>query len=89
MLGMFYWVRNVVIFLLQLLQIVLVVYCVLSWFADPNGHVAQLFARAAEPVLRPVRSLLSRGARDRRYEAFAPVIAVLLIQLLSGLLRRL
>ena len=78
---------NGVIRLLNLAQGVLVLYCVLSWFMDPNSQVMRFLARVIEPVLRPVRAMLQRGTRSATWGGFAPMIAVLLIEVLIVILR--
>lgn len=80
---------NVIISLLNLAQLVLVVYCVLSWFMDRDSPVMRLLERVSEPVLRPIRAMLSRGARSAAWSGFAPMVAVLLIQVLITILRSL
>ena len=78
---------NGIISLLNLAQGVLVVYCVLSWFMDHNSPVIVFLARVIEPVLKPVRAMLSRGGRGETWNQFAPMVAVLLIQVLIFILR--
>jgi len=78
---------NGVIRLLNLAQGVLVLYCVLSWFMDPNSQVMRFLARVIEPALRPVRAMLQRGTRSATWGGFAPMIAVLLIEVLIVILR--
>jgi uncharacterized protein YggT (Ycf19 family) len=76
-----------IIGLLNLAQGVLVVYCVLSWFMDPNSPVMRFLTRVIEPVVRPIRSVLTRNMRSAAWSGFAPMVAVLLIQVLIFILR--
>jgi len=78
---------NGIISLLNLAQGVLVVYCVLSWFMDQNSPVMRLLARVIEPILKPIRGMLLRGTRSAAWSGFAPMVAVLLIQVLILILR--
>lgn len=71
---------------LRLLQGVLLVYCVLSWFVDPHSGVMRFLTRVTDPILQPIRMLLFRGTHGYRAGGFAPLIAIFLIQLLSGFL---
>ena len=79
--------RNGIISLLNLAQGVLVVYCVLSWFMDQNSPAMRFLARVTDPVLRPIRAMLSRNARSAAWSGFAPMVAVLLIQVLIFIVR--
>jgi len=86
---MWYQVRTGLIGLLNLAQVVLLVYCVLSWFMDPHSPAMRFLTRVTDPVLRPIRAALLRGTHSAASSGFAPLVAVLLIQLLGGVLRRL
>ena len=81
-----YRLRSGVISFLNLVQGVLLIYCVLSWFMDRQSPVMRFFARVTEPVLQPIRAMLWRATRSEAWSGFAPLVAVLLIQLLSALL---
>jgi len=69
-----------------LVQIALVVYCVLSWFANPRNPALRFLSRMFEPVLQPIRRALRRGTNSETWSGLAPMVAALLIQALCGLL---
>jgi len=81
-----YQLRNGVVNFLYLLQGVLVVYCVLSWFMDSRSPVMRFLTRVTHPILQPIRMVLFRSTSSYRSSGFAPLIAVFLIQLLNGFL---
>ena len=86
---MWYQVRAGLIGFLNLAQGVLLVYCVLSWFVDQRSPVMRFLTRVTDPVLQPIRAVLWRGTRSAAWIGFAPLVAVLLIQAVSGVLRSL
>ena len=73
--------------LLDLLRIVVLAYVLLGWFMDRQSPVMRFLARVAEPMLQPVRQLLSRYTRNPAWSAFAPLAVILLIQALISILR--
>jgi len=81
-----YQIRAGVAGFLDLAQVVLLVYCVLSWFVDRNSPAMRFLTRVTEPVLHPIRMVLLRTTRSAAWSGFAPLVAVLLIQLLSRIL---
>ncbi len=70
----------------NLLRLVLVVYCVAGWFADPHSKLMHTLTRITDPILAPIRHVLFRSAAAYRYSGFAPLVALLLIQFLQGLI---
>ncbi|MCL2544882.1 MAG: YggT family protein [Clostridia bacterium] len=82
-------IRAGVIGFLNLVQIVLLVYCVLSWFMDRHSPVMRFLTRVTDPILQPLRGVLLRSTRSAAWAGFAPLVAVLLIQLLRAILLRL
>ncbi len=74
---------------LRLFEVALLVYCVLSWFVKPDNPVMRFLTRVTDPILQPIRLLLFRGNFGYRAGGFAPLVAILLIRLLSGLLMNL
>jgi uncharacterized protein YggT (Ycf19 family) len=81
-----YQIRAGVIGFLNLAQGVLLVHCVLSWFVDRNSPVMRFLTRVTDPVLQPIRRVMLRNMRSPAGAAFAPLVAILLIQLLSRIL---
>lgn len=47
-------------YFLEILRYALLIYCILSWFVSPWNKVMQFFAKVADPMLNPVRSVLRR-----------------------------
>lgn len=82
------WARVLsgVLYFLRLVQGVLLVYCVLTWFMDPRSKLMRFMARLTDPILQPLRALLFRSTNSYRAESFAPLLAALIIQFLSGFL---
>ena len=85
------WYRVIsgVVRFLQLVQGVLVVNCVLSWFMDPRSAAMRFLTRVTDPILQPIRMILFRSTNSYRSSGFAPLIAVLILQLLSGFVQSL
>ncbi len=81
-----------IIFLLQLinfislaLSLLLIAYVVLSYFMDPYHPVRNTVNRIVNPILDPIRKILPRtGMID-----FSPLAALILVQILEAVLRRL
>jgi len=71
---------------LNLLQLALLLYVVLTWFMDRNSPVLRFLGRIAEPILSPVRALLMRSTNNPMWGGFAPVVVMLLIQLVTRIL---
>ena len=84
---LWYQLRAGLIGFLNLLQLALMLYVVLTWFVDRESPVMRFLSRVAEPILHPIRSVLMRTTRSPMWSAFAPVVAMLLIQLVIGILR--
>lgn len=87
--NILYMVRDGVILFLRVAEIVLLAYCVLSWFMDVRSPLMRFLTRVTDPVLQPIRMLLFRGTHSYRSSSFAPIVAFLAIQLLTGWLMRL
>jgi len=79
-------VRVGLISFISLLQGALVFYCVLGWFMDPHNPILRFLARVTEPILHPIRQAMSRNPRSASWSGFTPLIAVLILQILSGFL---
>jgi YggT family protein len=80
-------VRGLIIDLLELYEVVIVLYVVMSWFpvTNPGGpmdHFRYFLHRATDPVLGPIRRLIpSVGGAGLRLD-LSPLIVLLLIQLI-------
>jgi len=77
-------ITSLIIKLLDLYSLIIVIYCVLTWFpVSQTGAIAELrdlLARICEPVLAPFRKLLPAigGVMD-----VSPILALVVIQLLE------
>jgi YggT family protein len=65
--------------------LLLIAYVVLSYFMDPYHPVRNTVNRIVNPILDPIRRILPRtGMID-----FSPIAALILVQILEAVLRRL
>ncbi|MBN2829852.1 MAG: YggT family protein [Candidatus Cloacimonetes bacterium] len=68
-------------FVLRLYEFLIILRAILSWFGpDPYNQYYQLLIRVTEPVLKPIRQVLPSMGID-----LSPLIAILLIDLIRGL----
>ena len=74
--------------LLSLLELLLFIRAILSWFpVNRSGALNQFLEYTTEPVLTPIRSLLNRSSTLRNFPIdFSYIAAFLLIQILNSLL---
>lgn len=80
---MSYFATFVLLFI-QILSYAIIGRVIMSWIDQPGTmRVTQILHEITEPILAPLRSILpSMGMFD-----FTPIIAMLLLQLLEGLVR--
>ncbi len=82
---MFGFIVTFINFLFQALLFAILGRVLISWI-DPTGkmRVSQILHELTEPILAPIRSVLpSMGMID-----LSPLVAILLLQLLQGLVMR-
>lgn len=79
--------RGVNIFL-QIIEIIVVVYCLLSWFASPFSKVMQFLSRIVDPILSPIRRVIF-SIFPRLPIDLSPVVLFLLISVVRNLVTRL
>ena len=74
--------------LLELYQLLVLAYVILSWFNAPMGGLVRLVHKLVEPALIPVRRLMYRFL-SRRWTPFdwSPLILWILISLAQTVLR--
>jgi YggT family protein len=66
----------------QVLQIIIIVKVILSYFLDPYHPVRSAIDRLVDPLLDPIRRVMPTvGMFD-----FSPLILIILVQLIAGLL---
>lgn len=77
------WIATLLLALLQIIKLLVIVRCVLSWFPNQDNRIVEAIYRLTEPILYPIRSLLQRwmGGRMMMID-FSPIILFLLIQVL-------
>ncbi len=69
----------------QVLQILIIVKVILSYFMDPYNPFRSAIDRLVEPLLAPIRRVVPpMGMFD-----FSPLILIILVQLIAGLLIKL
>jgi YggT family protein len=79
-------VASILITLLRLYEIVLIVRVFISWIQpDPYHPLVQWIHRLTEPLLEPIRKILPNNSLGID---FAPLVAFVLLQLLSKALQR-
>lgn len=77
------------VWFVQLLQWVLLAYCLLSWFLPPDNKLMKVLNRVTGPILDPIRQLMFRGTHSYRAAPFAPIVAYFALSLIQSLLYRL
>lgn len=71
---------------LQLIMYLIFFRAILSWFIrDPRNPIMSILLMLTEPILSPIRSLLFKLKIGGNMIDFSPLVALLLIQFLSGL----
>lgn len=75
----------VLYYLLQLLQLLILVRVVMSWVVSPASRnpFVEFVRTVTDPILRPIQALLPAGPLD-----LSPMIALLIIWLLQSLITR-
>jgi len=74
---------NFIRFLCQVLTIAIIFRAIVSWFSpSPTNRLVIVLYQVTEPVLSPLRRIIPRaGMLD-----FTPLVAIILLQVISGLL---
>ena len=74
---------NFIRILCEVLTIAIILRAILSWFSPrPTNRLAMILYRVTEPMLAPLRRIIPRaGMVD-----FTPLVAIILLQLISYLL---
>lgn len=75
-------------YFLRVLEYVLGIYCVLSWFVSPFHALMRFFARIVDPMLRPVRNIVFRFFPRMRIDLSA-LLMFLVLSFLHNMLWRL
>ncbi len=78
-------VRISLYYLLSVVNLLLVVRCIISWFPVGYNKIIEFLYNVTEPILSPIRKLLSRANYNMNVD-FSPVVAYLIITLLQRLI---
>lgn len=84
--GAVYTALNIV---LAIFEFALIARVLLSWLPSINGKVVNLLYSVTEPILTPIRSLLSKSSffGNSMFD-FSPIVAFLLISMIRNFLVR-
>lgn len=84
--GAVYTAINIV---LSIFEFALIARVLLSWLPNINGKIVDLLYSITEPILGPIRSLLSRSSffGNSMFD-FSPIVAFLLISVIRNFLVR-
>ncbi|MBE0450072.1 MAG: YggT family protein [Clostridia bacterium] len=73
-------------YFLQVVMYLVFARAMLSWFVrDPKNPLMKLLLTLTEPILGPIRSLLIKLKIGGNMIDFSPLVALLLIQMLSAM----
>lgn len=77
------WIATLLLYLLQIVKLLVIVRCILSWFPNQDNKIVEIIYRLTEPILYPIRELIQRlmGGRAIMID-FSPILLFLLIQVL-------
>lgn len=78
--------RVTIYYFLQVVMYLVFARAMLSWFVrDPKNPLMKLLLSLTEPILGPIRSLLFKLKIGGNMIDFSPLVALLLIQMLSAM----
>lgn len=78
--------RVTIYYFLQVVMYLVFARAMLSWFVrDPKNPLMKLLLTLTEPILGPIRSLLFKLKIGGNMIDFSPLVALLLIQMLSAM----
>ncbi|MBQ5770602.1 MAG: YggT family protein, partial [Clostridia bacterium] len=72
-----------ILYFLSVIETVILLRAILSWFIDPYSRIMQILYAVTEPFIAPIRAVLSRFMGDMPMMDFSPLIAMLLISALK------
>ena len=75
---------------LDILGLAIFIRVISSWLPIPhNNQIIKLIYQITEPVLGPIRAMLQKSSAGRNSMMdFSPIIAILIITVLRGMLRK-
>jgi YggT family protein len=78
--------RVTIYYFLQVVMYLIFGRALLSWFIrDPRNPIMKLLLTLTEPILSPIRALLFKLKIGGNMIDFSPLVALLLIQMLSAM----
>lgn len=78
--------RVTIYYFLQVVMYLVFARAMLSWFVrDPKNPLMRLLLTLTEPILGPIRTLLFKLKIGGNMIDFSPLVALLLIQMLSAM----
>jgi len=78
-----------IFYFLQIITYLIFGRAMLSWFIrDPGNPIMKFFVSLTEPILNPIRTLLFKLKIGGNMVDFSPLVALLLIQLITGIIFR-
>lgn len=86
MLFPLYYLYRLIDGLLRIIYLLLIVYCVMSWFASRANKFFQLLSLIFDPILKPFRYLQAKLLGSRLAVDLSPILAVFAIELCHRLL---
>lgn len=78
---------SALIYFLQLIEWVIVINAILSWFLPPHNPVRSLLIRFIEPIMQPFRRLTAKMSSQTMMIDFSPILAIITIEILINILR--
>ncbi|MDK2867966.1 MAG: YggT family protein [Clostridiales bacterium] len=80
------YVKVALFYFFQLIMYLIFGRAVLSWFIrDYNNPIMKILVSLTEPILKPIREMLSRFNIGGNMIDFSPLVALLIVQLLMAL----
>lgn len=81
--GVFHWIIQIILWIIQLFVVLVVVQALLSFFMDPYHPVRRTIDSIVNPFLNPIRRIMPQtGNLD-----FSPMVLILLLYVLGWILR--
>ena len=83
----FYRALNILISLIEFLILVRIIFSFINIGSD--NVIGKLVFDMTEPILSPARNLIKRLNIDTGFSDFSPLLAILLLRIISSIVRRL
>lgn len=72
----------------NVIEIILFIYLISSWFPIPNG-IKKVLVTLINPILDPIRFLLRRSIFNTPISDFSPIIGIVILSYLQNVLSQL